>query len=507
MNTSRVFAFLCLAFCFLGIGHLKAQVTPDANTSPYSVVYNHLYHLQSDTYDAKQSAKSFYGIDSTSAIRKAIKLKQIFDGRGYFINVNDIPKEGDYLDSTQLSKHYVLLPDRLPQIYLEQIEGNWYYSESTTKAINELHEETYPFGSFWLMNLFDSEKKKPVFFKMKLWQIYGLGIILIILVIAFWFINFFTRIILKRLNKLSQLSEGDTQLIIQKGSRILSLLVLVSLARWLFRSLLLHIKISELINKSLNIIAIVLFALLAIQFANWLMKILDRYFDKTESKLDNQSLPILDRMVKIIIIFIAVLNILYQVGVNVTALLAGISIGGLALALAAQDTVKHLIGSIMIFVDRPFQIGDYIIAHGEEGTVEEVGFRTTRLRKVDSTISIIPNGKLADGDVTNYGPRKHRLFQLTLGVEYDTTRKQIADFIKGLKSIIEKRDEIYKETYYVNLRNLSESSIDILFRCYINTDTFASELAIKEEMIFEILELVENLGVSFAFPSMKIYKE
>jgi MscS family membrane protein len=506
MSSCRVFAFISLAFLFLSLGDLKAQDNSDVNASPYSVVYNHLYHLQADTYDRSQSAKSFYGLDSLTALRKATKLKQIFDGRGYFINVNEIPKDTNYLDSINLSKHYVLLPEKLPQVYLEQIDGKWYYSPATIKVIDELHKETYPFGAAWLMNLFDSEKQEPVFFKLKPWQLIGFGFIFIILLLSFWVLNFLTKIILNKLSRFTKFNEGELDGIIKKGSRILSLLFLVSIARWLLRSLLLHINFSGVINKGLNITAIVLFALLAVQIANWLIRVLDRYFDKTESRLDNQSLPILERMAKIIIVLVALLNILYQVGVNITALLAGISIGGLALALAAQDTVKHLIGSIMIFVDRPFQIGDYIIAHGEEGTVEEVGFRTTRLRKVDSTINIIPNGKLADGDVTNYGPRKHRLFQLTLGVEYTTSRQKLSDFIQGLKSIIEKREEVYKETYFVNLRNLSDSSIDILFRCYINTDTFAEELNIKEEMIFEILELTENLGVSFAYPSMKIYK-
>ena len=498
-----IFAF----FLIFSFSQINSQDSIDPNNSPYSVVYNHLYNLQSDSYNPSQSAKSFYNLDSLQAVRRAIRLKQIFDGRGFFINVNDIPKDADYLDSVKLSKHYVILPDRLPEIYLEQIDGKWYYSQASTDLINELHKETYPFGSSWLMNLFTSKKQDPVFLNLRPWQLLGFALILFILVLSYVVINFLTRLILRKLNKYTSLNELESKTIIFKGARIISLLLIVSIARWLFRSLMLHIRISEFINKGLNIVAIVLFALLAIQVANWLIKILEAYFEKTESRLDNQSIPILERLAKILIVFVAVMNILYQVGVNITALLAGISIGGLALALAAQDTVKHLIGSIMIFIDRPFQIGDYIIAHGEEGTVEEVGFRTTRLRKVDSTVTIIPNGKLADGDVNNFGPREHRLFQMTLGLEYGTKRENIKLFMEGLKKIIQDQEGTDKELFYVNLRNLTDSSIDILFRCYINTDSFARELEIKEAMIFAILSLAESTDVSFAFPSMSIYRE
>ena len=267
-----------------------AQETSAANKSPYKVVSNHLYYLQTDSYNAAQSAKSFYGLDSLKAIRKAIKLKQIFDGRGYFINVNEIPDQADYLDSTKLSKQYVLLPNKLPEIYLERIDSLWYYSKASVNQIDQLHKETYPFGAAWLMKLFDSEKQKSFFLGLKLWQIFGALSILVFLFLAFWIINFLMTKILRWINKLSHLKEEDTRLIIQKSARILSLLLLVSITRLLTRSLLLNIKVNEIINKGLNIMSIVLFALLAVQIANWLIKILGDYFDKTESRLDTDTL-------------------------------------------------------------------------------------------------------------------------------------------------------------------------------------------------------------------------
>jgi MscS family membrane protein len=208
-----------------------------------------------------------------------------------------------------------------------------------------------------------------------------------------------------------------------------------------------------------------------------------------------------------VVIIGTIVQILSLMDVNVTALIAGISIGGLALALAAKDTVSNLIGSIMVFMDKPFQIGDYIEIGSMGGTVKEVGFRSTRIQTKDTSIISIPNGNIANTALTNKGVRVFRLFETMLGVTYDTNPDLIETFIEKLKKMIIDDPRVTNDDFYIALNGLGPSSLDILFRVYLNTSDYAGEIKIKEDLILNILRMAEELGVSFAFPSTSVYIE
>jgi MscS family membrane protein len=225
----------------------------------------------------------------------------------------------------------------------------------------------------------------------------------------------------------------------------------------------------------------------------------------TESRMDEQLIPIIRRSLKVIFVSLGILHILSLLDVNIAALIAGVSIGGLALALAAQDTVKNLIGSAMIFFDRPFQIGDYITGAGLEGTVTEVGFRTTRIQILDTSIISVPNGTIANEAITNKGVRVFRIYNTNLGITYDTPPDLIEKFIQALEQIILNHPKTRKEGYYVKLSNFDASSISILFRAYLAVGTYDEELQSKQDLMFAILRLADQIGVSFAFPSSTIY--
>jgi len=216
-------------------------------------------------------------------------------------------------------------------------------------------------------------------------------------------------------------------------------------------------------------------------------------------------LPIINRITKIVIGFLTVLYVLNLLDVNITAIVAGVSIGGLALALAAQDTVKNLLGSIMIFVDQPFQVGDYIEVDGVAGTVEEVGFRTTRIRTIDTSLIAIPNGNVANYSINNKGVRPIRLINLSIGVTYNTPLRYLRIFREGLDELIVKHPKLADEPRYVFINSLDDSAITIIFRTYVETGMYYEELAVREQVILSILELAEELGIQIAFPSSTVY--
>ena len=178
--------------------------------------------------------------------------------------------------------------------------------------------------------------------------------------------------------------------------------------------------------------------------------------------MDEQLIPIIRRTLQGIVLAGGLIQVLSILEVNVTTLIAGISIGGLAIALAAQDTIKNLFGSLTIFMDKPFQIGDWINFSGVDGTVEEVGFRSTRVRTFANSLVYVPNGKLADMVVNNYGLRAFRRFKMTLTITYNTPPLLIEKYVEGVRAIIANHPAVRKPGFEVHLNSMSNSSLDIL---------------------------------------------
>jgi len=188
-------------------------------------------------------------------------------------------------------------------------------------------------------------------------------------------------------------------------------------------------------------------------------------------------------------------------------LIAGISIGGLALALAAKDTVGNLIGSLMIFIDKPFQIGDFIEVGGQFGTVVEVGFRTTRIQTIDSSVISIPNGSIANTTLMNMGIRVYRLLDTKISITYDTPPELIEVYVAGLRELVRRHPKTLEEKSLIFLNGLANSSLDIFFRVYLRAATYDEELAIREDILLHAIRLAQRLGVRFAFPSTSLYVE
>ena len=190
--------------------------------------------------------------------------------------------------------------------------------------------------------------------------------------------------------------------------------------------------------------------------------------DETESPMDDALVPLIEKAGKFLIVLAGLIILLQEWGFNITALLAGVSIGGVALAFAAQDTIKHLFGSAMIFIDRPFHIGDWIKVGDQEGTVEAIGFRSTRIRTFANSVLYVPNGKLADTNIDNYGLRHIRRYKTYLGLQYDTPPEKMEAFVQGLRKIVaehpltvneEGKTHIYFNSYEASSLNISRVAV------------------------------------------------
>jgi MscS family membrane protein len=228
---------------------------------------------------------------------------------------------------------------------------------------------------------------------------------------------------------------------------------------------------------------------------------------KTESKLDDQLVPIVRRSLKVFFYIIGLVLVLQNLGYSVGSLLAGLGIGGIALAMASKDTVANLFGSIVIFLDKPFQIGDWIEMSSLEGTVEEVGLRTTRVRTFANSLVTVPNAKFTTDPVNNWSRMKKRRIKMSIGVTYSATPDKVDELVLAVREIIEADPKILSDFYLVNFDNLGPSSLDLFVYCFTETTNWAEFLQAKQEFLLKIMRAVEGMGLEFAYPTQTIQVE
>lgn len=503
----KISLFLFL-ICIVSAVRGQVQDPPEPTLeSPHNAMYVHLHYLQPESFVPRIAAEPMHpGLDSATAIRRAIKLKQILDGRGLYVHLNKIPKNTDYVDSISNEAIYTPFPQLLPEVYLEKVGNKWYYSAETIDDIPELHKNVYPFGADVLLRIFPKTGDSK-FLGLKAWQWLGIGLLLVLSYLLHFLLSQFFRILIRYLSKSRLHFEFITIPHLKQMARYLSLFVIGYLVRAILPALQFNIETSQFVQKGVSIYLIVIATLIVLLVITISSDHGEDLASRTENRMDEQLIPLIRRILKIIVVIIATVWILEILTVNITALIAGVSIGGLALALAAQDTVKNLIGSVMIFIDQPFQMGDYVIGNDFEGTIEEVGFRTTRIRGIDTAVIAVPNGVLSNLAVKNLGVRNMRLFNILIGLTYDSKPEQIQDFIARLKELILTNEHLDHETYYVYFREFGDSAIKIMFRCYIKSDSFPFELEVKETLLLDIMRTASDVGVSFAFPSTSVYIE
>ena len=226
--------------------------------------------------------------------------------------------------------------------------------------------------------------------------------------------------------------------------------------------------------------------------------------EKSDSSFDNQLIPVIQKGVRSIIWILGIIIGLDNIGFDITAMIAGLGIGGLALALAAQDSVKNIFAGIMIFLDKPFRIKDRIQVDGFDGIVEEVGLRSTRLRTLEGRIVTIPNSRFTDNSVTNVTSQPTLKVKLNLGLIYDTDEVQMQKAIDILEDIV-KNQEAITDDYAAGFNGFGDFSLNILFIYYVKPDSHW--LDTQTLVNKEILRRFNKEGLEFAFPTQTILKK
>lgn len=210
--------------------------------------------------------------------------------------------------------------------------------------------------------------------------------------------------------------------------------------------------------------------------------------------------PLVSSTVKVVIIFIGLTVVLGMLGVNVLAIITGLSIGGAALALASQDTIKNFFGSMMLLADHPFDVGDLISVDGVDGTVEEIGFRSTRLRTAADSVVSIPNGTLANMTIDNLGVRSYRLYKTDFVIDHYTPTQKVQQFIDEIRSLISTHPLTLKDPakMIVAVTGVTSVGYTVTVSMFVDAKKISEDLVFRHEMNMDIMRAAENLRIRFS---------
>lgn len=244
---------------------------------------------------------------------------------------------------------------------------------------------------------------------------------------------------------------------------------------------------------------------LGVRMVHGISDVLTERARATEGTFDDQLVPIFRKAAVVFLVVAGAVMIIQNLGYSAASLLAGFGLGGAALAFASKDTVANFFGSIVIFVDRPFQIGDWVEVGDVEGTVETVGIRVTRIRTFANALLTIPNATFTTSPINNWSKMKKRRIKLTVGLTYDTSPDKMRQAVEGIREIIRNDDRLHQDFFLVNFFDFGPSSLDIFCYLFTRTTNWAEHMQIREEFMLRVMEAMQGLGLSFAFPTTTVH--
>lgn len=292
--------------------------------------------------------------------------------------------------------------------------------------------------------------------------------------------------------------------IIDKPARVL----IIGISFYLSLSILsLPVVLQHFINSSVRSFFIFIVFWIIFLASENVVLVFERFINKTEKKIDKVLTRFLQKSLKIIILLLGVFMFIREWGYDVSGLIAGLGVGGLAFALAAKDTVSNLFGSITIMLDKAFSIGDWIETDKAEGIVEEIGFRSTKLRTFDQALVSIPNSIMSNEPITNWSRMGKRKVTYTLQIPLDTPHDKIDLLLTRSKEILSNHPDIHHETIVVNVKGFGNSTLDILFYFFTLSTSWVTYLNISEEIILKLLRIFDELDIALIVPAQRLLLE
>lgn len=460
--------------------------------------------------------------------RQAVKLKQALD---YIGRVDE-----EEFDEPVSDDYFVYFPKPYNTAHERAVEdiGNdklviafqtrdtlgWTFSEDTLIGLDELHglllehrteqydEQQYGDGGEFLAELMPDSLKSGDILGLYYWQWLALAALILLGVVIDQVLRLVLRGAILRHLKHTEREAEDNQL--AKTVRPFGFVaggVLVMLGLTL-------VGLPDLAHRFLYGAAAV-FTVLAGILAAWqlidlIASVAFAKAEQTKTKFDDILVPMIAKAAKIFAVAIGIVYAAQALNLPIVPLLGSLGIGSLAFAFAAKDTIENFFGSVAVILDRPFEVGDWVVIDGStEGTVEELGFRSTRIRTFYNSQITVPNATLVRATVDNYGRRKYRRWKTHVGVQYDTPPDKLIAFTEGIRELVRSHPYTRKDYFQVWLHQWSASSMDVLLYIFFEVPDWSTELRERERMFVDIVRLADKLGVQFAFPTQTVhlYKE
>jgi MscS family membrane protein len=341
--------------------------------------------------------------------------------------------------------------------------------------------------------------------------IFGL-IILIGIIFRHWFSRLLSRLIFKFFRRYAEDVSIDNFIdLLKKPLAFLIILIFIGLAcQRLVVPVELHLisrdhwGVLMFIDKSYMILLISSVIWILLRIVDFFGLILLKKAEKTESKTDDQLIPFIIDALKILIVIMGIFIVLGSVfKLNIGSLIAGLGIGGLAIALAAKETLENLLGSFTIFMDKPFTLGDLVKIGDITGVVEKVGFRSTRIRTLEKSFVTVPNKRMIDAELDNLSLRTFQRAKFDVNISYKTTIEQVKKIVEEIQAYIDNH-EYTNEDGVVKFTGFGASSLEIMVIFYVNSMDWNLFLQIKQEINFKIMEIIEKNGSSLAIPTTNV---
>ncbi|MEX0722736.1 MAG: mechanosensitive ion channel family protein [Gracilimonas sp.] len=511
-RTKSLLLFFSIIVVFSGTAFgLQEQGQPqprDANllTNPQRAVHTFLHWQQAGHKNPEFVIKTMKLADGNTEEKSELaqQLLKVLDARGLMIDYDNIPSNPNYTDSLSGLQQYILFQS-LPEVYLTKTAQNeWVFSEATVAEIPELYQSTFSsYVTFIVDNL--PEWAESEWLGIKIWQYLAVFIWLLIGLILMKIFSYFLDNYVKKLAQKTKFTWDDDLINgVEKPASFIFLMIFYFLT---YSNLQFSVSISYFLSAVLEIAVAVGFIWLLYNLADVFSKYLSVLTAKTETELDDQLVPLIRKTLRFFVVIMGVIAVLQNNGYNVASLIAGLGIGGLAVALAARETLANFFGSVTIFVDRPFKIGDWIKVGDVEGTVEEVGFRSTRIRTFYNSLVSVPNSNIANTDIDNLGLRKYRRLKTVLNLTYSTTPEQMEAFVEGIKAIVKANENFRQDMYEVHFNSFGAHSLDVLVYVFFDVPDWSTELQQRHNFFLEVLRLAKEVGVEFAFPTQTLHMD
>ncbi|MDT0690273.1 mechanosensitive ion channel family protein [Salegentibacter sp. F188] len=441
--------------------------------------------------------------------RLAQTLQGLLDRRGNILPYSWISDEIEGSEDEGLPPDVdqvgtVTIGDEEINLYVEAIEGPeggpiWLFASETIKTIADVTVE----------DTLHLERYMPAFLHDNLWGGIPIGQWIIAILLAIlsylvaWSIVFTIRFII-RLSWKKARTEPTSHII-----KAFALPIRLYLAVLLFVSISQQIGISIILRQKFSGITLII-GLLAFLILLWSLTELIGSFSKRQlshrGSVSGVSVVLfLQRTAKVAIVIFGIIAVLGFVGVDVTTGLAALGIGGIALALGAQKTIENFVGSVTVIADQPVRVGDFCKVGDTVGTVEKIGMRSTRIRTLARTVVTIPNGQFSSENIENYAHRDQFWFQTVLSLRYETTPDQIRYLLVELRAVLYAHPLVSPEPARVRFIELGADSINLEVFSYITVKTFDEFLEVREDLLLQLMDVVEQSGTGFAFPSQTIY--